>query len=67
MGEGERVIVVGGAGFLGSHLADALSDAGYGVSLFDIRESRWLRSNQEMILGNIQDLEGLVKAFKGAK
>jgi len=63
----ERVIVVGGAGFLGSHLADALSDAGYGVSIFDMKESEWLRPDQEMILGNIQDLEGLVKAFKGAK
>ena len=63
----ERVVVVGGAGFLGSHLADALSDAGYGVSVFDIKESGWLRPDQEMVLGNIQDLEALVKAFRGAK
>ena len=62
-----KVIVVGGAGFLGSHLADALSDAGYEVSLFDIKESRWLRPDQEMMLGNIQDLENLVEAFRGAK
>ena len=62
-----RVVVVGGAGFVGSHLADALSDAGYGVSIFDIKESGWLRADQEMIVGNIQDLAHLVMTLKGAK
>ena len=62
-----RVVVVGGAGFLGSHLSDALTDAGYRVSIFDIKKSGWLRPDQEMIYGNIQNLEDLVEAFRGAK
>ena len=62
-----RVVVVGGAGFLGSHLSDALSDAGYAVSVFDIKESVWLRPDQEMSIGNMQDLDELVKVFRGAK
>ena len=62
-----RVVVVGGAGFLGSHVADVLSDAKYRVSIFDIKESGWLRPDQEMIVGDIQDFEALVTAFEGAK
>jgi UDP-glucose 4-epimerase len=47
----EKAVVIGGSGFLGSHLADALTDAGYAVSILDVRRSPWLKSNQKMILG----------------
>src|SRR5690242_15912098 len=32
---GERVLITGGAGFVGSHLADALTAAGHDVTIFD--------------------------------
>jgi UDP-glucose 4-epimerase len=60
------VVVVGGSGFLGSHVADQLSQAGYRVAIYDRRESRWLRPEQEMIVGDLLDRERLTEAVAGA-
>jgi UDP-glucose 4-epimerase len=49
------VLVIGGSGFLGSHVADALSITGYKVKILDRQASNWLRSDQEMIIGDISD------------
>lgn len=54
-----NILVTGGSGFLGSHVADALSDAGHNVTIFDIHESPYLRSDQTMVTGNLLDLEKL--------
>lgn len=53
----EIAVVFGGSGFLGSHIADALSDSGYRVRIFDKVKSPYLRSGQEMILGDILNLD----------
>jgi UDP-glucose 4-epimerase len=63
----KSVCVIGGAGFLGSHVADALSDYGYEVRVFDCVESPWLRKDQTMIVGDILDLEALNKAISGCE
>ncbi|MCC2680518.1 MAG: NAD-dependent epimerase/dehydratase [Nitrosospira multiformis] len=62
----EIAIVYGASGFLGSHVADALSDSGYRVRLFDRSPSRYQRADQEMILGDIMDLEQVKEAAHGA-
>ena len=49
----EKVVVVGGSGFLGSHVCDQLSDAGHKVRIFDCVESKWLRPDQDMIVGDL--------------
>ena len=54
-----KVVVFGGSGFIGSHVADALTEAGHNVSIFDLKPSPYIKSNQEMILGDILD-EGAV-------
>lgn len=60
----EKVIVFGASGFLGSHVADALSAAGYQVRLFDRNPSPFLKSNQEMIVGDIMNLEQVIEAAR---
>lgn len=61
------VIVFGGSGFLGSHVADALSDAGYRVRIFDRSPSPYVRLDQEMIIGDIMNLEEVISASSGCK
>ena len=62
-----KVVVFGGSGFLGSHVADLLSDDGYSVGIFDLKTSKYLKSNQEMIIGNILNRDQIKEAVKGAK
>jgi UDP-glucose 4-epimerase len=60
-----KVLVTGGAGFLGSHIADALSDLGHQVTIFDIHESSYLRADQEFIKGDVRNAEALLEQTKG--
>ena len=60
-----KILVIGGSGFLGSHVCDQLSDAGHKVRIFDCVESPWLRPDQEMILGNLLDEEAISKVVEG--
>jgi UDP-glucose 4-epimerase len=59
--------VVGGSGFLGSHVADHLSAAGYGVRVFDRTPSQWLGAGQRMFVGDINDSTSLRAAVDGAE
>lgn len=58
--------VLGGSGFLGSHVADKLTDAGYHVRIFDHKPSPWLRPEQEMLVGSLLNQEEVEAAVSGA-
>ena len=36
-----QITVIGGSGFLGSHISDALTRKGYKVIIFDKKNSKW--------------------------
>lgn len=61
-----QVTVVGGSGFLGSHVADQLSAAGHSVRIYDRIESVWKRPDQEMLVGDLLDVERLNDAIAGS-
>lgn len=60
-----KAIVFGGAGFLGSHVADELSAAGHTVTIFDVTTSKYLQDSQKMIQGDILDSLAVKAAVKG--
>lgn len=60
-----KIIVFGGAGFLGSYVADALTEAGHQVKIFSRHQSEYLQPGQEMIIGDITDQEAVEEAVKG--
>ncbi|MFA4991120.1 MAG: NAD(P)-dependent oxidoreductase [Candidatus Omnitrophota bacterium] len=61
----KNIIVFGGSGFLGSHVADALSADGLKVVIFDRVKSPYLRPGQEMVVGDILDEKKVQKAVEG--
>lgn len=60
-----KAIVFGGSGFLGSHVADALSNNGYEVVIYDLVPSPYQKENQQMIVGDIMDPGAVREAMKG--
>tara|TARA_Y100000590_G_scaffold463443_1_gene630207 strand:+ start:1626 stop:2504 length:879 start_codon:yes stop_codon:yes gene_type:complete len=62
-----KILITGGSGFLGSHVADELSKKGHQVVIYDKKKSKWKRKNQNIFVGNILDYNKTKKAIKGAK
>ena len=61
-----KITVVGGSGFLGSHVADKLSEVGHKVCIYDRKYSPWKRPDQEMIVGDLLDMDLLQKTIAGS-
>lgn len=70
----KRVLVTGGAGFIGSFLTDEFVRRGYGVRIFDNLDPQvhprgkapdYLNRDAEFVAGDMKDIEALHKALKG--
>jgi dTDP-L-rhamnose 4-epimerase len=72
---GKRYLVVGGAGFIGSHLTDELLQQGHAVRIYDSllpqvhgQQGDWpsyLRAAAEMVQGDVRDSARLADALEG--
>lgn len=70
-----RVLVTGGAGFVGTHLVDALVARGDRVRVFDNldpqvhgparRPPPWLAPEAELVVGDMRDREAVARAIQG--
>ena len=63
-----KVLIIGGAGYIGSHVARQFLDSGHGVTVFDnlssgLREN--IFSDETLIQGDILDYAALEKAMSG--
>ena len=71
-----RVLITGGAGFIGSHVADELLAAGYEVRILDSLLAQvhgalqgppdYLSSEVEFLQGNVRDGAAVCRALVGA-
>src|SRR3954463_15031365 len=71
----KRVLITGGAGFIGSHLADELISKGYLVRVLDNLSPQvhggqqeppaYLNANVEFVKGDVRDCEAVRKALDG--
>ncbi len=70
-----KVLITGGAGFIGSHLCDTLLESGYGVRIIDSLSPQvhgdgagipdYVSSDVEVIEGDVRDGQTLRKALSG--
>ncbi len=70
-----RVLITGGAGFIGSHLTDLLLNNGYGVRILDNlapqvhglerRRPPYLSDDAELMVGDVRDGEAVERALRG--
>jgi dTDP-L-rhamnose 4-epimerase len=70
-----KILVTGGAGFVGSHLVDALLERGDEVRVFDNldaqvhgperRRPSWLAAGAELIEGDMRDSDAVGRALRG--
>ena len=71
----KKVLITGGAGFIGSHLADELLNFGYEVRALDNLSEQvhgkncerpdYLNPEVELIVGDVRDKETVIKALEG--
>ncbi|MCU1383610.1 MAG: NAD-dependent epimerase/dehydratase [Acidobacteria bacterium] len=70
----KRILITGGAGFIGSHLADELLSAGYRVRALDslvpqVHEQRvrpsYLDESVELMVGDVRSPEAVARALDG--
>ena len=58
------VLITGGSGFIGSHVADQLTKKGFEVVIFDKKKSNYLKKNQVFVRGSILNFKQLEKAVR---
>lgn len=62
-----KVVILGGSGFVGSHVADVLTEAGQEVVVYDLKSSPYLKPSQKMIVGDILEEEKVNAVIEGAE
>ena len=61
-----RVLVTGGAGFIGSHVVDKLRDHGHEPVIYDLRPSPWPEhADVDTVIGQVTDAAALAAALEG--
>lgn len=71
----KKILITGGAGFIGSHLADELLEKGYDVRVIDNLSEQvhgincirpeYLNADVELIIGDVRDENKIKKALRG--
>lgn len=61
----KKILIFGGNGFIGSHVAEKLFESNYNIYLFDLKKSHNLNKNFKTISGDILDENKVNRSVKG--
>ena len=59
-----RILILGGSGFLGSHVVDELIQKKYYVTIFDLKKNYWINIKAKFVKGNITNYKLLENEIK---
>jgi UDP-glucose 4-epimerase len=62
-----NVLVIGGSGFLGSHVSDELIKRKFNVTIYDRKKSKWILPQQKFVKGEVKNFKRLGECIKKAK
>jgi len=60
----KKILITGGSGFIASNIADLLTKNGYKVIIFDKKKSKYFNKKNQLIIGDINKLDNIIKATK---
>ncbi len=60
-----KAVIIGGSGFLGSHICDQLTESNHDVTILDRCHSVYKSDKQKIIIGDTEDRQLIASAIKG--
>ncbi len=62
-----KILILGGSGFIGSHIVDQLLEQGHGIRVFDRSRERFrpTPAGIEFVAGDLSDTSSLIEALEG--
>ena len=61
-----NVLVIGGSGFLGSHVVDTLVKKKYNVISLDVKKSKWINKKCKYVIGSYKNKNKLIQIIKNS-
>ncbi len=60
----KNILVLGGSGFIGSHVVDTLVLKKFNVIVYDLKKSKWINKNCKFLKGNISNFKLIDRLLK---
>ena len=60
-----KVLILGGSGFIGSHVADVLAKSKHLVTIYDLKKTKYVSKKFKFVKGSIVDYKKLSQIIKG--
>jgi UDP-glucose 4-epimerase len=60
-----KIVVFGGTGYIGGHVAEELIMQGHEVTVYDLRRPEWMKGSGHFVQGDLEDFDKILEVTKG--